>query len=116
MTRDPKPLTGQGNTRKALDVLTVPLVVLCIVLLAVARSRSTISTEGVRQSEYSKVEALAKLRRHRVALTPEAAERLGIQTAQVSEETGAGRGPVVPYPAVYYDLHGATCVYTTPEP
>ncbi|TMI80719.1 MAG: hypothetical protein E6H04_08115 [Bacillati bacterium ANGP1] len=123
MTRDPKPLTGQGNTRKALDVLTVPLVVLCIVLLAVAGARwaagrpsSTVSTVGVGQSEHAKVEAVGKTGLHRVVLTPEAAERLGIETAQVSEETGAGRETVVPYPAVYYDVHGATWVYTNPEP
>ena len=79
-TGDPKPLTGQGNTRKALGVLNVTLVALCIVLLAVAGARwaagrpsSTVSTVGVGQSGHAKVEAVGKTGLHRVVLTPEAA-------------------------------------------
>ena len=128
MISDPKPLNGQWNTRKALDALTVPLV-LCIVLLAVAGARwagggpgSTPSTVGASQSDPAKVEAVGQTGLHRVVLTPEAAERLGIQTAQVREAggaripTGAGQETVVPYAAVYYDIHGATWVYANPEP
>lgn len=123
MSRDPKPPTGQGNMRKALDVLTVPLVVLCIVLLAIAGARwaagrpsSAASTVGAGQSGNAKVEAVGTTGLHRVVLTPEAAERLDIQTAKVHEETRGGRETVVPYAAVYYDVHGATWVYTNPEP
>ena len=115
MIRDQQ-LNGRWNTRKA-------LVVLCIVLLAVAGARwaagrpsSTASTVGVGQSEHAKVEAVGTTGLHRVVLTPEAAERLGIQTAQVREQTRKGGETIVPYAAVYYDLHGATWVYTNPEP
>lgn len=45
----------------------------------------------------------------RLILTEKAAERLGIQTAQVD-------GEKVPYAAVIYDTEGNTWVYTNPEP
>jgi hypothetical protein len=50
----------------------------------------------------------------RVTLTAKAAERLGMETAQV-EKMGAAR-TVVPYGAVLYDAHGDTWVYTSPQP
>lgn len=57
----------------------------------------------------------------RVTLTPRAAERLDIETAQVSETEVARSGDaakrkVVPYASVLYDAHGGTWVYTNPEP
>jgi hypothetical protein len=45
----------------------------------------------------------------RVVLTEKAAERLNIQTAEVS-------GTTIPYAAVIYDTEGNTWVYTNPEP
>lgn len=48
-----------------------------------------------------------------VVLTEKAAERLDIQTAQVSEEQG---GLVVPYSTLIYGLNGETWLYTNPEP
>jgi hypothetical protein len=54
---------------------------------------------------------------NRVILTAEAAKRLGIETAPVSnKQVGGKQREVVPYAAVYYDLNGATWVYTNPEP
>ena len=53
----------------------------------------------------------------RVILTAEAAKRLGIETAPVSNaQVGGTQREVVPYAAVYYDLNGATWVYTNPSP
>ena len=53
----------------------------------------------------------------RVILTAQAAKRLGIETAPVSNKQVDGtQREVVPYAAVYYDLNGATWVYTNPEP
>ena len=52
----------------------------------------------------------------RVVLTEKAAQRLDIQTAQVSQEQVNGtRRLAVPYAAVIYGLHGETWVYTNPE-
>jgi hypothetical protein len=54
---------------------------------------------------------------NRVILTAEAAKRLGIETAQVGNaQVGGTQREAVPYAAVYYDLNGATWVYTIPQP
>jgi hypothetical protein len=45
----------------------------------------------------------------RVILTEKAAQRLNVQTAEVS-------GEVIPYAAVIYDTEGKTWVYTNPAP
>lgn len=52
----------------------------------------------------------------RLTLSPKAVERLGIETAAVTEQLldGASR-PVIPYAAVLYDPTGATWAYTNPE-
>ena len=49
----------------------------------------------------------------RLILTQRAAERLGIETAEVSEGMD---GLVVPYSSVIYGTHGETWVYTNPSP
>jgi hypothetical protein len=64
---------------------------------------------------------------NRVILTSEAAERLGIETAPVtdgwqrhhrlvSDEAGALERKLIPYSAVLYDASGATWAYVNPEP
>jgi hypothetical protein len=54
---------------------------------------------------------------NRVILTAEAAKRLGIETTLISNgQVGGKQREVVPYAAVYYDLNGATWVYTIPQP
>jgi hypothetical protein len=63
------------------------------------------------------VERLGQTGLNRVILTAEAVKRLGIETAPVSNaQIGGTRREVVPYAAVYYDLNGATWVYTNPAP
>ena len=53
----------------------------------------------------------------RATLTEEAAKRLDIQTAKVSEAQINGvQRTVVPYAAVIYDTQGNTWVYLNPEP
>ena len=52
-----------------------------------------------------------------VALTPEAAERLLLETAPVTEEAVDGQSRLaVPYAALIYDNGGGTWVYVEPEP
>jgi hypothetical protein len=58
----------------------------------------------------ARVERIGQTNLNRVILTADAAKRLDIQTAQVTDPK------VVPYAAVFYDLHGATWVYTNPAP
>ncbi|MEA2396547.1 MAG: hypothetical protein QOK25_103 [Thermoleophilaceae bacterium] len=52
----------------------------------------------------------------RLVVTPEAATRIGVQTAPASATAGPGgaRMVVVPYAAVLYDANGAPSVYTSP--
>ena len=53
----------------------------------------------------------------RITLTEMASQRLGLQTAPISEaEVGGRMQKVVPYAAVLYGLNGETWVYTSPEP
>ncbi len=49
----------------------------------------------------------------RVILTPRAAERTGIETAQVERK---GKRLVVPHSAILFDPQGQVWVYTNPEP
>jgi len=50
----------------------------------------------------------------KITLTPKAAQRLDIQTAQVRQDASGRK--VVPYAAVVYDKDGSTWVYTNPQP
>jgi hypothetical protein len=53
----------------------------------------------------------------RVTLSERAAQRLGIELAEVTSEDVAGSPKlVIPYGAVIYDAKGATWTYTSPEP
>jgi hypothetical protein len=53
----------------------------------------------------------------RITLTEMASERLGLQTAPISEaEVGGSVQKVVPYAAVIYGQHGETWVYASSEP
>jgi len=65
----------------------------------------------------ARVEHIAGTDLSRVILTAQAANRLGIETAPVQDAQVQGKlRKVVPYAAVFYDLNGATWVYTNPEP
>jgi hypothetical protein len=80
-------------------------------------------TEGYRDA---KVEPVKGTDLSRVTLSRQAADRLGIQTAEVRVQrvTAAGRAPgaatamrkVVPYAAVIYDERGGTWTFTSPQP
>ena len=65
----------------------------------------------------SHVEPIEGSELSRVTLSERAAQRLGIETAEVSSEEfeGAAR-QIIPYGAVIYDSSGATWTYTSPEP
>jgi hypothetical protein len=65
-------------------------------------------------SEASHVEAIDGTELKRVTLTSKAAERLNIKTAKMS--AGESGRLIAPYAALLYDTHGATWVYTNPEP
>jgi hypothetical protein len=89
------------------------LLVACLQLSACTQE----SAEAESTAEPAKVEAVEGSDLSRLTLTAKAVERLGIQTAVISQEKFAGKQrKVVPYGAVLYDAKGETWVYVNPAP
>jgi hypothetical protein len=105
--------------------VVVPLLVAALALgvSACSRGQTEEQTEGYRGA---KVEPVAGSDLSRVTLSRQAADRLGIATAQVSVQRLAAPGQpagataaarkVVPYAAVIYDERGGTWTFTSPQP
>jgi hypothetical protein len=89
--------------------LSISVLVLVLPLLVAACGGS--STDAA--VEPATVEEVSGTDLSRVTLTPEAAERLDIQTAPVQD--GEGTGMVIPYAALVYSPTGETWAYTNPE-
>lgn len=94
-----------------------------------ACGRAPAAEDGEGASSEARVERVEGTDQSRVILTQQAAERLGIQTAEVRNVPMAAkpaairqrRGPAamrktIPYAAVLYDEHGDTWAYTSPTP
>jgi hypothetical protein len=67
------------------------------------------------EPEPAVVETIAGSEAHRLVLTGEAVQRLGIKTETLTAAT-AGGPAVIPMSAVFYDPDGSTWTYTNPEP
>jgi hypothetical protein len=61
-----------------------------------------------------KIETVAGTTDKRITLTPKAAQRLDIQTGQISLDPAGGK--IAPYQSVFFDLAGVSWLYTNPEP
>lgn len=80
--------------------------------------------DSARPSEPAKVEVVPGAEVKRVVLAEQAAQRLGIETAPVTQapmSSKRGSGDVapraiVPYAGVLYDVQGQAWAYTSPEP
>ena len=85
----------------------------CLPLVACGRNQA--SEESTARAV--KVEPIPGTDVSRVILTPEAAQRLDIQTVGVRRMAmnGASR-KVIPYAAILYDSEGQAWTYTNPEP
>jgi hypothetical protein len=84
------------------------------VLIGAALFLSSCKTEHVAKSHNpAKVDSTDVKGIMKVTLEPRAAERIGLATAPVAEESGR---KVVPYGAIMYDTKGETWTYTSPEP
>ena len=80
-------------------------------------STASIDLPAVANEPPSHVEAIEGSELSRVTLSERAAQRLGIETAEVSSEEIEGTSrQIIPYGAVIYDSSGATWTYTSPEP
>ncbi|GAB2832037.1 hypothetical protein [Lentzea nigeriaca] len=74
--------------------------------------------EGSAESEEPEaavVEAIEGSQAHKLVLTDEAIQRLGIKTETVAAAAAGGQA-VIPMTAVLYDPDGSTWTYTNPEP
>jgi hypothetical protein len=92
------------------------LLIVASLQLAACR-QSPVTTTDTEETGPAKVEHLEGAEPTRVTLTEEAAKRLDIQTATVSEgQVGGKQRMVIPYAALIYDTQGATWVYLNPAP
>jgi hypothetical protein len=93
-----------------------------------ACGRAPAAEDGEGASGEARVERVEGTEQSRVILTQRAADRLGIQMAEVREvrvakpaaigqrRAGMTMAKIIPYAAVLYDGHGDTWAYTSPAP
>ena len=94
--------------------VVVALILGCLLLSACGQGSGSAATEENRPIT---VEELTGAEPTRETLTEDAAHRLDLQTAEVSDvEVNGARRTVIPYSSIIYDTEGATCVYLNPEP
>jgi hypothetical protein len=84
-----------------------------VAVVATALAACGGSSDGEGGGEPATVEPIKGTDRNAVTLTAQAAQRLGIQTAQVRR---LGSRTTVPYGAVVYNPDGSTFTYTSPKP
>jgi hypothetical protein len=110
-----------SNRWKAAALPLVAAVALILGLSACTQGAALGAGEEEGTSEAT-VEPVEGTELSKVTLTQRAAERLGIQTAQVRDaQVAAGKGKdaarkVIPYSAVLYDEQGDTWTFTSPQP
>ena len=116
-----------GNRWRAPAVLLIGALALGVS----ACGRTPAAEDGEGASGEARVEQVKGSEQSRVILTRRAADRLGIQTAEVRaawvtaskpataatrQRRGATMRKTIPYAAVLYDEHGDTWAYTSPTP
>ena len=95
------------------------ILILIIVTLQLSACSLAPGSQASTDNSYSpaKVVRIGQTSFNEVILTADAAKRLDIQTDVISDtQVGDTLRKVVPYSAIFYDLHGATWVYTNPKP
>jgi hypothetical protein len=92
-------------------------VVLLLILAGLLLPACQQTPKAATKVEPAKIEKIEGSEFKRVTLTEKAAQRLGIETAQVQDAAASGaQRLVIPYAAVLYGLKGETWTYTNPEP
>ena len=89
---------------------------LIVVALALTGCSDTSATDEGASSDVATVEPIEGSDVARVTLSEDAARRLDIATAPISELGGRTARTAMPYAAVLYDPNGDTWAYTNPEP
>ena len=85
------------------------LILVVLILTGLSLTACTAKSESPKKVEPVTLEVIDGTDFKRVILTEKAAERINVQTAEVS-------GSMIPYAAVIYDTEGNTWIYTNPEP
>ena len=94
--------------------MVVVLLFASLLVSACGQSPAATTTE---ENPNIKIEQLEGKDPTRETLSEEAAKRLDIQTAAVSDtQVNGAQRTVIPYAAIIYDTEGATWVYLNPEP
>jgi hypothetical protein len=88
-------------------------IIIVLLILAALALVACGGTAAATSEQPAQIEAIEGSKFDRLILTERAAERLGIETAQV---TDGQDGLVVPYSSVIYGTQGETWVYTNPSP
>lgn len=89
---------------------------LLIVLPFAGCTRGESEERAAGGTEPAKIEPVEGTGLSRITLTSKAAERIGVQTAVVRSEDGAGPPmSVMPYSALVYDTEGRAWAYTSSE-
>lgn len=115
------------HSNRSRATLLLLVVALAIGVSACSREQAQEQTGGYRDAKVEPVEGTSL---SRVVLSQQAADRLGIQTAQVrgmrvaAPKPGGSSGgngaasirKVIPYGAVLYDETGVTWTFTSPQP
>jgi len=84
-----------------------------VVLVGTLAGCATVASTTATAPSPAKVEAIGDTGLHRITLTEQAVQRLGIQTVPVT--AGPDGRLAVPYAALMYQTDGSTFVYTNPE-
>jgi len=84
-------------------------IVVLLTLISLSLTACTSNSESPKKVDPATLEEIDGTDFKRVILTEKAAERIDVQTAEVS-------GNVIPYAAVIYDTEGNTWLYTNPAP
>ena len=91
------------------------IAVLVVLALALTGCSDTAANEESGASDLATVEPIAGSDVARVTLSEDAARRLDITTAPITQ-LGRTARTAIPYAAVLYDPNGDTWTYTNPEP
>ena len=103
----------EKKTMRHINGLLILVLVATVLLLSGCSSTPPVTAASNAPAVVEKIEGTEL---NRLTLTEKAAQRLGIQTALVSEEqVGDAKRLVVPYSALIYDLQGGTWAYTSPK-
>ena len=105
------------RNQRLVGVLITVSLGLILAVLVLPRTGSEAAESATSHSAPAVVEPIDGSSLSRVILSAKAAERLGVQTAPVVDETINGTPrKVIPYASVLYDPSGGTWTYTSPAP